>query len=290
MNNLNNAVTRFQAAMLDQGITPPDTLVGDSVLHRFYVEGDRKGTLNGAYTLHLDAWPSGWAMNFKAGVSFTWTLSGKKEPLTPAVKRQIDYAKEVRQLEQAKAHQAAALKAYWIWQQAEPITDPSQHPYLVRKRVQPHGTRLYKGSLAIPLVDETGQLVNIQFIHADGTKRFLSGGKKKTCYHLLGGDGSKLLVAEGFATACSINEQTLYAVYVAFDCGNLKDVAVLAAKQAAKSNLSTEVIVCGDNDVSGIGQKAAREAALACGGKFIVPPNPDTDFNDYVCNGGVIHG
>ncbi len=69
-------------AMLGAGINPPDTLIGDPALHRFYVEGDRKGTLNGAYILHLDARPSGWFQQFRTGVSGTWTQSGKKQPMT----------------------------------------------------------------------------------------------------------------------------------------------------------------------------------------------------------------
>jgi putative DNA primase/helicase len=99
MNSLTDTVNSFKAAMLDHGIDPPDTLIGDSVLHRFHVVGDRKGTLNGAYVLHCDNKPSGWAMHYKAGVSFTWTLSGKREPMTAAMKRQIEYAREVRQQE-----------------------------------------------------------------------------------------------------------------------------------------------------------------------------------------------
>ncbi|MEQ1484529.1 toprim domain-containing protein [Methyloglobulus sp.] len=285
MNNTKN----FTNALIDKGIVPTRTINGDGTLHRAHVEGDKAGTLNLAYVLHLDGTPAGWFHHFKTGVTGTWSASGKREPLTPAMLKQIADAKAARVQERQTAHQESAIKANWIWKQAEPITEQLQHQYLVRKRVQPHGTRLYKGSLAIPLMNEANEIVNLQFIHADGNKRFLSGGRKKGCYYLLGGDGSKLLVAEGFATACSLNEQTFYAVYVAFDAGNLTDVAVLATKQTAKSNLSTEVIVCGDNDESGIGQLKAREAALACGGKYLIPNEVGTDWNDELSK-GVAHG
>ncbi|WP_411726051.1 hypothetical protein [Methyloglobulus sp.] len=118
MNSHSEIDSSFKTAMLNAGINPPDNLIGDGQLHRFYVGGDRKGTLNGAYTLHLDNWPSGFVMSFKTGVTFTWTASGKKQPMAAAMKRQIEYARQVRQQEQDKAHQAAAEKARFIWQQA----------------------------------------------------------------------------------------------------------------------------------------------------------------------------
>lgn len=43
-----------------------------------------------------------------------------------------------------------------------------------------------------------------------------------------------------------------------------------------------EIIVCGDNDESGTGQKAARAAALACGGKYLIPATVGMDWNDYL--------
>lgn len=43
-----------------------------------------------------------------------------------------------------------------------------------------------------------------------------------------------------------------------------------------------ELIICGDNDESGTGQKAARAAALAVGGKYLLPPIVGQDFNDAI--------
>ncbi|MEQ1560402.1 MAG: toprim domain-containing protein [Methyloglobulus sp.] len=288
MSSISDAVNGFQAAMLNHGITPPDPIIGDSALHRFFVEGDRKGSLNGAYILHCDNKPSGWAMSYKAGVSFTWTLSGKNEPLTAAMRKQIDYAKEVRQQEQAKAHQAAALKAHWIWEQSTIIaalkTEARQHSYLITKRVKPHGARLYGTALVIPLMDETGAIVNIQFIQQDGTKRFLSGGKKKGCYYRIGEPTQKLLICEGFATGCSLHESTGHSVFVAFDAGNLEPVAEVIRKQCPNA----KVIVYADNDPVGI--EKATIAAFAYDGLFISPPTAGQDFNDFINAGGVIYG
>ena len=49
----------FRDAMLDAGITPPDYLEPDGEIHRFHVEGDKRGTKNGWYLLHLDEVPAG---------------------------------------------------------------------------------------------------------------------------------------------------------------------------------------------------------------------------------------
>jgi putative DNA primase/helicase len=46
------------------------------------------------------------------------------------------------------------------------------------------------------------------------------------------------------------------------------------------------IIVCGDNDLSGVGQKAAIEAAAYVNGKYKIPPNAGQDWNDFLSNGG----
>ncbi|MBK8816502.1 MAG: toprim domain-containing protein, partial [Methylococcaceae bacterium] len=263
----NDAINSFKTVMLEHGITPPPNLIGDSALHRFYVEGDRKGTLNGAYTLHLDSRPSGWAMHYKTGVSFTWTQSGKKQPMTAIMKKQIEYARQVRQQEQEKAHQAAALKAQWIWEQATIIatlkTEARQHQYLITKRIKPHGARLYRNALVIPLVDETGAIVNLQFINADGIKRFLSGGRKKGCYSAIGDPTETILICEGWATGGSLHEATGHYVIVSMDPGNLKPVCEVIRKQ----NTTAKIIICADNDT--VGKEKATIAAFACNGLMI---------------------
>lgn len=281
---MSDVIRSFTDAMLDAGITPPDTLNGDGLLHRCHVEGDRAGTLNLAYVLHLDGKPAGWWMYFKTGVTGTWSSSGKKEPLTPPMLRQIADAKAAREQERQTAHQAAKAKAQWIWEQATPITEQSKHPYLMRKRVNPYGARLHKGSLVIPLMNEANEIVNLQFIHADGTKRFLSGGRKKACYYQLGDPTQKLLIAEGYATACSLHEHTGHCVIVAFDAGNLEPVA-----RAIRSQYPNNIIViCADGDPIGI--EKATIAAYACNGMYIAPPMAGQDFNDFINAGGVVYG
>ena len=79
-------------------------------------------------------------------------------------------------------------------------------PYLRRKGVKPYGLRVsadddcYPGALVMSLVDESGSISTLQFILADGKKRFLKGGRKRGCYFTIPGRENRLYVAEGFAT------------------------------------------------------------------------------------------
>lgn len=47
------------------GTPSPDVIEADGLLHRFHVEGDKRGTLNGWYCLHLDGRAAGIFGNWK---------------------------------------------------------------------------------------------------------------------------------------------------------------------------------------------------------------------------------
>lgn len=223
-------------------------------------------------------------VSLKDGMFETWRTDSNK-PFTQAeraaFKRQCEQDRLARDKEQATQHQQAVQKAAYIWQHATSIQYQHNHPYLIKKGIQPHGTRLYKGALVVPLFDQNNQIANLQLIQADGTKRFLSGGKKKACYWWLGEPTPRILIAEGFATAASLFQETHCLTFIAFDCGNLTETAKIV--KAIHPN--AEIILCGDNDSNGIGQKSARNAALAIGGKYLIPEIVGADWND-VLNGG----
>ena len=57
-------------------------------------------------------------------------------------------------------------------------TQPAQpsHPYLERKQIQPHDTHVTgDGRLIIPIFSNTAELVNLQYIDADGKKAVPQG-------------------------------------------------------------------------------------------------------------------
>jgi putative DNA primase/helicase len=86
--------------------------------------------------------------------------------------------------------------------------------------------RLHNGALVIPLRDGNN-LHSLQFIDADGQKRFLTDGRVAGSYFAIGDPkgAAALCIAEGYATGATIFEATNYPVAVAFNAGNLEPVA-----------------------------------------------------------------
>lgn len=182
--------------------------------------------------------------------------------------------------------QKAASRAAAIMRDCE----PGQAPYLVHKRLRwPHGAinrtlireggeNFPTGSMVVTLTNEAGELVNVQLIRADGSKRYLAGGQKAGAFHRIEG-GSRVAICEGYATGLSIHQATGATVYCAMDCGNLMVVAQIARRQHPKAR----ILLCGDNDEhtqGNPGKTKAEQAAAAIGGLVALPPVAG-DWNDY---------
>lgn len=181
-------------------------------------------------------------------------------------------------------------------------------PYEARKRViGGHGVRyLDDGTLLVPVRNAAGEIVNLQRIAAQKPteeqerkgqreKRFLPGGRKSGCWHLIGDAEAAevIVVVEGYATACSVHEASGRPVVVAFDAGNLRSVALALAERYPGSRL----LIAGDDDRAtaertGVnpGRTKAAAAAKAVGGLAVFPAGlPDgagSDFNDLMCHAG----
>jgi hypothetical protein len=69
----------FSSAMAEAGLPPPD-IIPDGVLHRFTVPGDRPGTRNGYYLLHLDGVAAGAFGSWKTGLYATWSAQHRPPP------------------------------------------------------------------------------------------------------------------------------------------------------------------------------------------------------------------
>lgn len=279
MNDYHEVIQQFQAALLEHNIKPPPNLKADGDLHRFHIEGHKKGTLNGAYKLHSDGIrPAGYFEDYTQGLKVNWKFDGPVKEFTPEEKRayaaQQRQRKEQQQREELAKHLNTAIRAASIWNQAKPA---EIHAYLTKKRIQAHGAKDYKGALVIPLYNASMRLMNLQFIDPDGNKRFLSGGRKKACFWWIGKPTDKILIAEGFATAASLYQATGYQCFIAFDAGNLAPVAAIIRQKKPAAT----IVICADNDQSGRGQEAAEQAALACDGLIAMPPEPGDDYNDW---------
>jgi len=284
--NKNNVIDPFRAAMAAAGMVTPDPIIADGTLHRVHVDGDKSGTKNGAYILHLDGRPAGYFEHFSSGLKQVWSLSQRPAPMPPSMRRQIEAERQRRKAEQYRRQTQAAERARATWRKSTPIASTGAHPYLIRKAIKPYRARMYRGALVIPLFDPSRELVNLQFIDADGGKRFLAGGRKQGCFSVIGkpSESGPLLICEGFATGASLHAETGLFILVAMDAGNLEPVA----KAARRLFPEAEIIVAGDNDESGTGQAAARKAALAAGGKILIPDRPGADWNDMVTVGGAV--
>jgi putative DNA primase/helicase len=276
----------FKSALDAAGLSTKDRIASDGRLHRVHIEGDKPGSRNGWYLLYGDGLPAGAFGSWKTGFKGSWCAKADRQ-MTPAERsefaRRMEEARAAREAEERVRREQAQHKAMMIFSQAPPA--PDNHPYLMRKRIKGHGALIYNKALVIPMRDASGALHSLQFIDADGDKRFLSGGRKKGCFYLIGEPCGTLCIAEGYATAASIYERTGHATACAFDAGNLLTVA-----KALKAKYPAMIFkLCADNDCKtqdNPGLTRAREAALAIGGLLAVPPPPFNDFNDFY-NGAI---
>jgi len=272
----------LQDAIRATGLTPPEHIPTGKITA--FAGKDKPKTNKAARCLLFPDRRGGWFMDYSTGLFEVWQAK-RESPYTEAERAAFREQCERDRQALIQAQQQAATKARKLWKRA--IYADAGNGYLFRKQRQPHRTKTgdsggLQGVLIVPIYDGSLKLVNLQFIQADGTKRFLTGGQKSGCFWWLGKKTTTVLIAEGFATAASLYEATGNQTFIAFDAGNLANVA----KTVRAKNPDAEIIIMGDNDESGTGQKAAHFAALACGGKYLIPPVIGYDWNDAI-NAGV---
>ncbi|MEK6244038.1 MAG: DUF3631 domain-containing protein [Pseudomonadota bacterium] len=281
--DLGDAIEQFRAALQSEGLNPPEVIEAGK-FHHFPGIGKRIGNKAGWCKLFDDGL-GGCFGDWASNLSGHWQAK-QDRPFSPverdAFKRHVAEANAQSEAERKTNQADAANEAAAIWQAAHPA--PDEHAYLTRKHIKAHGARLHNEALVIP-VREAGVLRSLQFIRPNGDKRFLTGGRVAGCYFSIGAtqDGAALCIAEGFATGATIHEATGNPVAVAFNARNLEPVA--RALRAKFPDL--RIIVLGDNDESGTGQKAAEEAARAVGGMVAIPSEAGKDWNDVHREQGV---
>jgi len=279
-------------AMARMGFDPPDTFT-PGVIARFSRNGkktDRAGWLL--------AFPDGQGAIFgdwRTDEQHCWQAEQRPQSDADraAFRRMIEEAKRQAAEAREREHTEAAARAAEIW--AEAKAAPAGHPYLTAKAINPQGARISNdGRLIIPVFGPDG-LMSLQFIAQDGCKRFLAGGKTKGGHVWLpdgnapqkaipgAADGLTVYVCEGWATGKPIHAAMGAPVCVAFNAGNLMDVA----KMIRAKYPSARLIVAGDDDRTtegNPGRTKATEAAQAVGAEVIFPTFPPgaagSDYND----------
>lgn len=278
-------ITQFRDRLMSRGIIPPAEIIADGCIHRCDTEGKR-GKRDAAYLLHLDGIPAGGYENHRDGLGWqNWRMDTGKF-LSPeedlAYRMRVDETRKLRDAERLHRQQDARKRASQIYNSSEFC---EEHPYLKRKGIQAHGVKAYGQALLIPVQDNAGLLHSLQFISPDGAKQFLTGGRVRGCYYLLGTPAEVMCVTEGFATAASIYESTGYPVAVAFNATNLLSVA----KELRQHYPNAKLVICADDDhqtFGNPGRTKGAEAAAETDAIFVLPhfgierlPGA-SDFND----------
>lgn len=259
---------QLRDAIAAAGMTPPERIVSGRFM-RF--PGAGKGRSNDAGWCRLITPTMAIYGDWSTGLSQVWRDDAHQDSreakrlLAEAREQERRFAAERRRRQQDAAERAADAVRSAV---------PSTHPYLARKGFPSHEGLVRDGKLIVPMRDARcyRDLINVQEISEDGTKRFIAGGRARGAIYRMGPSGpQRTLLCEGYATGLSLHEAArrlpwLTAVIVCFSAGNLEIVAELFPKS----------VVMADNDLSGAGERAALRTGL----KWTMPYDVGTDFND----------
>lgn len=245
---------------------------------RFHCAGDKRGTLNGFWRGFSDGVAAGVFGSWKTGAQHTWcakSLARMTDAEQAEVRRAIEAIQRQRAEEMAQAQGEVAQAATERFN-ALPDASPD-HGYLVKKRITPMNAKQDDSLLVLAIQDWSGTIHSLQTIAPNGRKMMTKSGAKKGYHiHIGGNPAGRLLIAEGYATGCSLAEMDPDAeVIAAIDAYNIRSVA-----QAARDRFpDREIVLCGDNDPVGV--RCATAAARAINGKVLIPPTVGMDWNDY---------
>lgn len=282
MTAISDIIAEFIGFMESEGvraIEPIAQRLATGELIRFCCEGDGKGRRNGYAILYADGIPAGAFGNYKSGIKRKWK-SNAQSALTPqerqALQAEWKAAKAKRDEERRITQREVAVAAGEIWNNAS-AADAS-HGYLVAKSMPPRDLRVHDGNLLIPMFDCDGALWNLQRIAADGTKRFLKGGRTEGLFTVIGeftARYEKACIGEGVATMDAVHRATGFPCVVAFTAANLFAVARLWADRRP----DVHFIICADDDAhleaqgkENQGRIAAINAAREIGARVAFPP------------------
>lgn len=251
----------FASFLAERGLIV-DHVIPDGRVHRTTTD-DHLRKRNGAYLFDgVSGWAQNWAIDIKA---IRYRSDAEPDPLARA---EMELIARTRREETERMRKRAASKARKLISEAK----IDAHPYLAAKGFPAQAGLVWGSTLLVPMWDFRNygkELFSVQSIAADGSKKFLPGGRAKGAVHMIGSH-AEYWHCEGYATALSVVEglrrlcRKATAV-VSFSAGNLTHVA---------SQMGG--IVVADNDASGAGEAAALATGLA----WVMPPDVGTDAND----------
>ncbi len=157
-------------------------------------------------------------------------------------------------------------------------------------------------ALILPITNASGNIVSVQRIFPDGSKRMLTGGAKKGNFiptsSKVFDDNGVLAICEGWATGVAIGLICKgWAVACAIDAGNLAHVAINLRNRFP----NRQIVICADWDgarerqphefTGNVGLIRARDAAIQVGAGLWIPnvtadeENQSIDFWDVWARG-----
>ncbi len=285
----------FLDFLLDNGMTPDPKkgLVVGGDIGRAYMDVGGQQKLVGWYQF----WPD---QEVAFGRCGDRTVSNDEptatwKPENAANHRMTDEQREeMRRLtEQAAAEREekqrqAAARAQQMWDAYPEATD--NNPYLERKGVTNHGLReTQDGKLVVPVLDAKLKIAGLQFIDGDGSKKFLTGTKKKGSFFVIDPNSMRtahtINYVEGYATGASYFADLGQPVVVCFDAYNLSPVADTISGYFPNA----KHVFIADFDDTKTGEKEAIKAAQTVQKKGsqaeVLMPQSKGDYNDHALEG-----
>lgn len=316
--NQNEVLGEFKKALEANGLIIENEPIMDGKIHRVSVLGDKGRELSGAYKGFLDEYPAGFIQNFKTGFKQNWKFQSRNTNFsgkltTKNMQEPIKQTQKEQNL--LELQEKTAQKLELEYKNAKPA-DP-KHPYLIKKGIQNtyHLKQDEYKALLIPLQDTKGKIWAVQRIFSNGDKIIgvikskaekeqgvEYAAKKSGCFSIIGAENlnqmNEFIIAEGFATAATLNEALQKPIIMGVDSGNL--IKIVENLKNEYPNIT--ITIAADNDKRrefegsvNVGAKVAEEIKQKYPQtKLIIPKinNEEaklgiSDFNDIYLKKGI---
>ena len=284
--------SQLRTKIREGGIQLPLDFIIDGQLHKFNIDENDK-RLSGWYVFHKNSFGfAGCAGDYKNNLKVKTKTSNRPLSMAEALQqeKEIEQAQKEADIKEKEYHLETARQVQVIFENAEPVL--LDHPYIIKKKLKgTHGAKIYNNMILTPLYDANGFLWTVERIYPDGKKLAWKGGSRKEHFWLIGNpsQSNQIVMAEGFATAATIHEQTGHPAVVAYSAGGIYPVAGVIHDLYPEKFLT---IAC-DRDSGKVSETEGYRAQADYGCRVVVAPESDisssgSDFNDYYVAGGDI--